>query len=214
MSSPNSKVDAYLTNGCGRCSLYKTPACKVHTWQETLTHLRRLVLECGLTEELKWSQPCYTSQNINILLVTAFKNFATLAFFKGALLSDNYNLLVAPGENSQAMRQLRFTGPKQVMDQENIIKQYIFEAIEVEKAGLKIEFKKQPESIPEELVQQFKKQPDLKTAFENLTPGRQRGYLLHFSQPKQSKTRTTRIEKYAPLILNGQGMHDVYKSKK
>lgn len=210
----NTKVDLYLEDGCGRCSLYQTPECKVHAWQEELTHLRRLVLECGLSEEFKWSQPCYTYNGNNVLLVTAFKDFATLSFFKGALLKDPEKLLVAPGENSQATRLFRFTDTQQISNQTTIIKQYIYEAIEVEKAGLKVTFKKQPEPIPEELEEQFNLHSTLKKAFENLTPGRQRGYILHFSQPKQSKTRKARIEKYIPQILKGQGIHDVYKSVK
>ncbi len=210
----NTKVDLYLEDGCGRCSLYKTPECKVHTWQEELIHLRRLVLECGLSEELKWSQPCYTYNGNNLLLVAAFKDFATLSFFKGALLKDPKTILVAPGENSQATRQFRFTDSRQIIEKTAIIKQYIYEAIEVEIAGLKVAFKKQLEPIPEELAEQFSLHPTLKKAFENLTPGRQRGYVLYFSQPKQSTTRKARIEKYMPQILKGQGIQDAYKYAK
>lgn len=214
MNSLNNKVNTYLVDGCGRCSLYKTPECKVQTWQEELKQLRRLVLECGLSEDFKWSQPCYTYNGNNMLLVTAFKGFATLSFFKGALLKDPEKLLVAPGANSQATRQFRFTDPQQIIDQAKIIKQYVYEAIEVEKAGLKVKYTKQPEPIPEELEEEFKLHPNFKRAFENLTPGRQRGYILHFSQPKQSKTRKSRIERYIPQILNGEGIHDAYKSTK
>jgi uncharacterized protein YdeI (YjbR/CyaY-like superfamily) len=210
----NNKVDLYLKDGCGRCSLYKTPEYKVLTWQEKLTHLRRIVLECGLSENLKWSEPCYTYNNDNLLLVTAFKDFTTLSFFKGTLLKDPENLLVAPGKNSQAIRQFRFTDSLQIIQKTAIIKQYIYEAIEVEKAGLKVAFKKQLKPIPEEFKEEFKIHPTLKKGFANLTPGRQRGYILYFSQPKQYKARKARIEKYIPQILKGQGVHDAYKSAK
>ncbi len=207
----NSKVDIYLDEGCGRCSLYRTPECKVHNWTEELKQLRRIVLECGLDEEFKWSQPCYTFKNSNILIVTAFKEYATLAFFKGTLLKDPNNILVAPGEHSQASRLIRFTDVREILKMEPILKTYVFEAIEVEKAGLKVQFKKNPEPIPDELQQKLNEHPDFKTAFERLTPGRQRGYILHFSQPKQSKTRVARIEKCMPKILNGEGLNDHYK---
>ena len=204
----NNKVDIYLTEGCGRCSLYRTPQCKVHTWPEELKHLRRIVLECGLNEAYKWSQPCYTYQGSNILIVTAFKEFAALAFFKGSLLTDPKGILVAPGENSQAARQVRFTSSKDILEKESILKTYIFEAIEIEKAGLKVNFKMDLDPIPHELQSKFDESPDFKTAFEALTKGRQRGYILHFSQPKQSKTRESRIEKCMDRIINGKGLND------
>lgn len=204
----NHKVDLYLEEGCGRCSLYRTPQCKVHNWTEELKHLRRIVLECGLDEEYKWSQPCYMYQKRNILLITAFRGFASIAFFKGALMADPDGILVAPGANSQSARQLRFTDVKRIIEMEPVIKAYIYEAIEVEKMGMKVNFKKKPASIPEELQKKFDEIPELKSAFESLTPGRQRGYILHFSQPKQSKTRESRIEKSLVKIFNGKGIND------
>jgi uncharacterized protein YdeI (YjbR/CyaY-like superfamily) len=210
----NPQVDTYLIEGCGRCDLYRTPQCKVHNWPQELAYLRRIVLECGLTEEYKWSQPCYTFQGNNVLIVTAFKDYATISFFKGSLLKDPENHLVKPGESSQAARQLRFTDTKQIEAIEPVIKAFIFEAIKVEKAGLKVEFKKDLEPMPEELEQILAVDEELKTAFEALTPGRQRGYILYFSKPKQAKTRISRIEKCIPKILNGEGLNDKYSSRR
>ncbi len=202
------QVEHYLMAGCGRCEYYDTPKCKVHSWKNELIELRRIVVSCGLTEEYKWSQPCYTYNNKNVLIVTAFKDYACVAFFKGTLLKDADNLLTAPGENSQAARQFRFTDEDSILKLEPKIKAYVLEAIEVEKAGLSVNFKKEPEPMPEELTEILEADPELKSAFEALTPGRQRGYILHFSQPKQSKTRISRIEKCIPKILNGKGFHD------
>lgn len=202
------KVDMYLEEGCGRCSNYRTPLCKVHNWVEELKQLRRIVLSCGLDEEFKWSQPCYVFQKSNVLMVTAFKEYAALAFFKGALLADPSGILVAPGANSQSVRQVRFTNVKDIMKSESVLKAYIYEAIEIEKMGLKVDFRKKAESIPEELQNKFDELPELKTAFEALTPGRKRGYILYFSQAKQSTTRTSRIEKSMEKIFNGKGIND------
>ncbi len=204
----NNKVDLYLEEGCGRCSLYRTPQCKVHNWSEELKQLRRIVLECGLDEKFKWSQPCYEYEKSNIAIVTAFKEYAALAFIKGALLADSLGILVAPGANSQSVRQIRFFDVKDIIEMESILKAYIYEAIEVEKMGLKVNFKKKPGSIPEELQMKFDEIPELKSAFEALTPGRQRGYILHFSQAKQSKTRESRIEKCMVKIFKGRGIND------
>ena len=211
VSIPNKmieEVNLYLEDGCGRCSYYKTPQCKVHSWNRELVELRRIVLECGLNEEYKWSQPTYTYKNANVVILSALKDYASLAFFKGVLLSDPNKMLHAPGENSQSSRLFKFTDVKDIMANESVIKQYIFEAVEIEKAGLKVEFKKNPEPIPEELEEKFLEDPQLKDAFESLTPGRQRGYILHFSQPKQSATRVARIERYKQKILDGLGFHD------
>jgi len=210
----NPKIDTYLEKGCGRCSLVGTPQCKVHRWSTELILLRKLVLECGLKEELKWSMPCYTHQNKNILMIAAFKNYCSLSFFKGALLQDSNELLVKPGDNSQAIRQFRFTSSKEIHQIQEDIKRYVFESIEIEEAGLKIEFKKETETFPEELLQKFKQDSKLKSAFVKLTPGRQRGYLLHFNQAKQSMTRIVRIEKNTPLILSGKGLNEKGISKK
>ena len=204
----NPKVDLYLEEGCGRCSLHRTPQCKVQSFPEELLQLRRIALECGLTEEFKWSQPCYTIEGKNVLLVTAFKEYTCIAFFKGSLLKDPFKMLTSPGKDSQSTRQIRITNVEDVLEKEDVIKSYIFEAIENEKKGLKIAFKKEPEPIPEELKDIFNLENEFKIAFENLTPGRQRGYMLFFSAPKQSKTRISRIEKCRPDILRGKGLHD------
>ena len=208
----NPKVDTYLIDGCGRCEHYQTPRCKVHTWTRELVELRRIVLECGLVEEYKWSQPTYTFGENNVVMVTAFKDYSCLAFFKGVLLNDAENQLVSPGESSQSSRLMKFTDFGVIRRLEPVIREYIFEAIEVEKTGLKVEFNKQPEAMPEVLQQTLDQNPHLKKAFEALTLGRQRGYILHFSQPKQVKTRLQRIEKCIPKILNGEGFHDAYKA--
>lgn len=169
-------------------------------------------MDCELTEEYKWSQPCYTYNGNNVVIVTAFKEYAALSFFKGSLLKDPESILVAPGKNSQSARQIRFTELEEITDKEPIIKDYVLKAIAIEKAGRKVTFKKNPEPLPDELVETFEKDEDLKVAFEALTPGRKRGYIIHFSQPKQSKTRMSRIEKCRDKILKGEGMHDAYRA--
>ena len=205
----NPGVDHYLAEGCGRCPLGSTPDCKVHPWQEILTELRKIVLTSELTEEIKWGVPCYTVEGKNIFLLSAFKNYAAISFFKGALLKDPHHVLEKPGANSQASRVFKFTSLTQLEGLEKVVKTYIEEAIKIEKAGLAVPYKKAGDfEIPEELQLKFEEDPDFKAAFEALTPGRQRGYVLHFSQAKQSKTRTTRIEKWKPRIFEGKGMHD------
>ncbi|WP_108425498.1 YdeI/OmpD-associated family protein [Flagellimonas amoyensis] len=205
----NPLIDAYLQEGCGRCPLGGTPECKVHSWQEELKYLRRLILECGLTEEQKWGMPTYTHNGTNLVMVAAFKDNCTLSFFKGALLKDDHQILEKPGENTQSGRVVRFTDVKQIVQLEPVLKSYIFEAIEVKKAGLKVQMKPVSDyDIPEEFQQRLEEDPELKKAFENLTPGRQKGYLLYFSGAKQSKTREDRIEKYIPKIMKGLGFHD------
>lgn len=203
------QVDQYLIDGCGRCKLYKTPQCKVHAWSTELKVLRAIIQDCGLTEELKWSVPCYTFENKNVLILAAFKDYCSVSFFKGALLKDAKKLLSTPGENSQAARQFKFTSVKEIEKLSSNIKAYIKEAIELEKQGKKIEFKQTSEDLMiEELENAFKKNASLKKAFYALTPGRQRGYLLFFYQAKQSTTRTSRIEKCTPAILKGKGLND------
>lgn len=205
----NTNAETYFTDGCGRCQFGGTPNCKVNTWVEELKLLRKIVLDCGLNEESKWGVPCYTIRNRNIVIVSAFKEYCALNFFKGALLADTSNILVKPGENTQAGRQIKFTGVKEIIQVESILKAYIYEAIEVEKAGLKVEVKKKPELVfPEEFQNKLNEFPLLKSAFEALTPGRQRAYLFHFSQPKQAKTRESRIENCMQNILNGKGLND------
>ncbi len=193
----NPKVDWYFS--------------KVKKWQEEIEKLRTIVLDCGLTEELKWGVPCYTFQESNIVLIHVFKEYCALLFFKGVLLKDTKGILIQQTKNVQAARQVRFTNVREIVKMERILKAYIYEAIEVEKAGLKVTLKKTSEFIiPEELQKKLsaKGGPALKAAFDALTPGRQRGYIFYFSQPKQSKTRAARVEKYMQQILNGKGLDD------
>ncbi len=204
----NTSANAYFIDGCGRCPLGGTPDCKVNPWRKELLELRRIVLECGLKEEVKWGVPCYTLEKKNILIVSALKACATLSFFKGALLSDIAGILEKPGENSQATRLIKFTNLKAILKSENTLKTYVFEAIELEKSGAKILFKKNPEPIPKELLDKLNASAQLKTAFYALSPGRQRGYILYISAAKQSKTREARIEKYVPQILKGKGLNE------
>jgi uncharacterized protein YdeI (YjbR/CyaY-like superfamily) len=182
---------------------------KAKKWQEELEKLRTIVLDCGLTEELKWGVPCYAFQKSNIVLIHAFKEYCALLFFKGALLNDADGILIQQTKNTQATRQIRFTSVREIGKMKTILKAYIYEAIEVEKAGLKVSFKKTKEfTTPEEFQNRLDEIPALKTAFKALTPGRQRAYLLYFSAPKQSKTRSSRVEKCMPQILNGTGLND------
>ncbi|WML48689.1 YdeI family protein [Neobacillus sp. PS3-34] len=191
----NPKVDEFLS--------------KSKKWKEEYEKLRDIVLDCELTEEFKWMHPCYTFKNKNIVLIHGFKEYCALLFHKGALLQDAHGILIQQTENVQAARQIRFTNVQEIVNMETILKDYIFEAIEVEKAGVEVNFKKTTEYIiPEELQNKFNEIPSLKTAFEGLTPGRQRAYILYFSQPKQSKTRESRVEKYMQQILNGKGLND------
>jgi len=189
----NPKIDEFLS--------------KAKKWQEEFEKLRMIVLDSQLTEELKWGVPCYTFQNRNIVLIHGFKEYCALLFFKGALLKDTHGILIRQTENVQASRQVRFTNIREIIEQESILKAYIHEAIEVEKAGLKVELKKSSEyPTPEEFQKKLDENPALKIAFKALTPGRQRAYLFYFSQPKQSKTREARVEKCMQLILEGKGL--------
>lgn len=179
-------------------------------WQKEMEQLQAIILDCQLTEELKWSWPCYTYQNSNIVLIHGFKEYCALLFMKGALLSDTKGILVKQTENVQSARQIRFTNVQEIVELEPFLKAYIFEAIEVEKAGLKVNFKTTEEfPISEEFQKKLDENTALKTAFEALTPGRQRAYSLYFSAPKQSKTRESRVEKYRQQILNGKGLNDL-----
>lgn len=209
-----SSVDNYLKDGCMRCKFGATPACKVNTWRKELKMLRKIVLKSGLTEEVKWGVPCYTSENKNIVTVSAFNDFACLSFFKGVLLSDSAKILVKPGESSQSARLIKYTNTKEISAQADVIFAYIQEAIQIEKAGKKVEFKKNLEPIPTELLDVFKKDSNLKNAFYALTPGRQRGYIIYISQAKQSQSKISRIEKCRENILHGVGLNDKYSSKK
>ena len=182
---------------------------KNETWQKEIEKMRSIVLDCGLEEELKWGCPCYRYNDANVVLIHVFKEYCAFLFFKGALLNDPNGILVQQTENVQAARQMRFTNLKEIVKLEATIKAYIYEAIEVEKAGLTVKLKKTSEfNMPEEFQKRLNKNKALKTAFESLTPGRQRAYLLHFSSAKQAKTRESRIEKYIPQILEGRGIDD------
>ncbi|MCJ7616918.1 MAG: YdeI family protein [Desulfobacterales bacterium] len=195
MNKMNPKVDEYFS--------------KANKWQEEFEKLRMIILDCQLTEELKWGWPCYTFQTSNIVLIHGFKEYCALLFMKGALLNDANGILIQQTKNVQAARQIRFTNVREIVEMEPILKAYIYEAIEVEKAGLKVNFKKTTEFIiPEEFQNKLDENPALKTAFDALTPGRQRAYILHFSAPKQSKTRASRIDKWKKQILNGKGLND------
>jgi len=202
-------VDQYLEVGCGRCPLGGTSDCKVHNWDEELAVLRAILLETELTEEVKWRVPTYTYDGKNVSIMSALKDACTLSFFKGVLLKDPENILEKPGPNTQSDRIIRFTDVQQIKDMEDTIKAYIKEAIEVEKAGLEVEYKDVSQyDIPDEFLEALEDSRELQEAFESLTPGRQKGYLLHFSGAKQSKTRKSRIEKCIPKILDGKGFHD------
>jgi len=178
-------------------------------WQKEYEKLRTITLDCGLNEELKWGCPCYTFENANIVLIHGFKEYCALLFFKGVLLNDPNSILIQQTKNVQSARQIRFTNVKDIVKMEKILKAYVYEAIEIERAGLKVKLKKTSEyKIPEEFQKKLNKSSVLKTAFEALTPGRQRAYIFYFSQPKQSKTRESRVEKYIKQILNGKGLDD------
>jgi uncharacterized protein YdeI (YjbR/CyaY-like superfamily) len=194
-SRMNPKVDEYISNN-GK-------------WQEELEKLRMIILDCQLTEELKWGVPCYTFQKSNIVLIHVFKEYCAILFIKGALLNDVNGVLIQQTKDVQAGRQVRFTNIREIVEMETILKAYIYEAIEVEKAGLQVNYKKTTEfNLPEEFQNKLDEIPALETAFHALTPGRQRAYLLYFSAPKQSKTRESRVEKYMQQILNGKGLND------
>ncbi|BDH60938.1 hypothetical protein MTP04_10680 [Lysinibacillus sp. PLM2] len=194
-SRTNPKVDEFLN--------------KADKWKEEFETLRSIVLDCGLIEDFKWMHPCYTLEKKNVVLIHGFKEYCALLFHKGALLKDPHGILIQQTENVQAARQIRFTNIKEIVEKEAIIKEYIKQAIEVEKAGLEVEFKKKEDyQIPEELLNKFNEVPELKTAFEALTSGRQNAYIYYFSQAKQSKTREARIEKNIKRILAGKGLND------
>ena len=182
---------------------------KAQKWQKEYEKLRMIILDCGLTEELKWGCPCYTYEKTNIVLIHGFKEYCALLFFKGVLLSDANDILIQQTKNVQSARQIRFSNIREIVKMERILKAYIYEAIEVEKAGLKVNYKKTSEfKIPGEFKNKLDKSPALKTAFDALTPGRQRAYIFYFSQPKQSRTRESRVGKYMRQILNGKGLND------
>lgn len=191
----NPKVDEFLS--------------KTKKWKEEYEKLRMIVLDCELTEEFKWMHPCYTFEKKNIVLIHGFKEYCAILFHKGALLQDAHGVLIQQTKNVQAARQIRFTNVQEIVEMESILKAYIYEAIEVEKAGLEVDFKKTADYIiPEEFQNKLSNVPALKSAFEALTPGRQRAYLHYFAEPKQSKTRESRVEKFTQKILDGKGLND------
>ncbi|RAW02224.1 YdeI/OmpD-associated family protein [Pseudochryseolinea flava] len=178
-------------------------------WQNEYARLREIILDCGLNEELKWGCPCYTFEKNNIVLIHGFKDYCALLFMKGALLKDPRGILIQQTKNVQAARQIRFTTLPEITKLKSVIKKYVYEAIEAEEAGLKVPMKKAAEfEVPAEFQKRLNRSAALKKAFYSLTPGRQRGYLLYFSQAKQAKTREARVEKYAPQILEGRGLED------
>ncbi len=191
----NPKVDFYFN--------------KAGNWQTATEQLRTIALDCGLTEELKWGCPCYSYKQGNVVLIHVFKEYCAFLFFKGALLSDPEGILIQQTEHVQSARQIRFTNALDIVEMTAILKSYIYQAIEVEKAGLKVELKKTEDfAVPAEFQHKLDSIPELKVAFEALTPGRQRAYLFYFSQAKQAKTREARVEKYMPQIMNGKGLDD------
>lgn len=195
MNTMNPKVDWFFS--------------KAEKWQLEFEKLRRIILNCGLTEELKWGVPCYTFESSNIVLIHGFKEYCAILFVKGALLKDTDELLITQTENTQAARQIRFKSLQEIVDMEPVLTAYINEAVEVEKAGLKVNYKKSTEfNIPDEFQHKLDEIPALRTAFDGLTPGRQRAYLFYFSAPKQSKTREARVDKFLPQILDGKGLDD------
>lgn len=202
-------VDKYLIDGCMRCKFGGTPQCKVNNWREELNLLRQVVLETGLKEEIKWGVPVYTNKGKNIVTVNALKESANIGFFKGVLLTDKNKILQQQG-NLQSDRIIKFTNVKEIEKVKDVLIEYVLEAIEIEESGKKVEFKKNPEPIPDELLEAFEQDPAFKKAFFALTAGRQRGYIIHFSQPKQSQTRIGRIEKYKEQIFKGIGLNDKY----
>lgn len=190
----NSKVDEHINQS--------------KQWKSEMYALRTIILDCQLAEDFKWGKPCYSFQGKNIVIIQGFKEYFVLLFFKGGIMKDSKHLLVKMGENTQAGRQMRFENVQDILDKKSIIKDYIFEAVEIEERGEKVEIKKEATPIPEEFQIKLNENPELKSAFESLTPGRQRAYLFHFSATKQSKTRESRIEKSIPNILEGKGMNE------
>lgn len=202
-------IDVYLSDGCGRCSKGGTPDCNIHTWIELVESLREILLETGLEETMKWGSPVYTEKGKNIALISVLNEYACLSFFKGVLLEDKENYLITLSENSNSYKLFKFTSVKQILELRQTIQAYIFEAIEIENSGIKLpKHQITEDQFPDELMLKFNEIPELKTAFEGLTPGRQRAYLLYFNGAKQSKTRTARIERYLPKIMDNKGFHD------
>jgi uncharacterized protein YdeI (YjbR/CyaY-like superfamily) len=201
-------VDAYLRDGCGRCEHYQTPQCKVLLWTKPLEALRALVLAAGLEEEMKWGSPCYTLGGKNVVMISSFKAFCALQFFKGAALEDPEGLLVTPGPNSRFARYLKFTSLEEVKAKRTQVKRFLDQALALERAGTKIAPSKEREPVPEEFARRLAADPELRKAFASLTPGRQRSHVLHVSGAKQSETRERRVDRCATDILAGRGFNE------
>ncbi|WP_304457926.1 YdeI/OmpD-associated family protein [Alicyclobacillus sendaiensis] len=207
--NPHPQVDLYLQQGCMRCRLGGTPDCKVHRWEEVLKELRAILLASGLKEEVKWRQPCYTYEGRNVVILSAFKDYCALNFLKGGMIEDRHGFLEKPGEHTQVGRQMRFRSADEVKAREAAIREYLEQAVEIERGGKATPPREAPDlPVPDELLRKFEEMPELRRAFESLTPGRRRAYLMHVSAPKQSKTRAARIEKCIPMILAGKGLYD------
>lgn len=204
----NPHVDLILSEGCGRCALYQTPDCKVHTWREELALLRDIIHQSELVEEVKWSQPCYTLKGKNVLLLFALKDWCGISFFKGALIRDEHNILESQGEHQYAERVVKFMGIERIEEHTSVLHQYIAEAIKLERAGAKVSKPARREPMPSELEDRLACDSDLKAAWDALTPGRQRSYILHVGGAKQSKTRVSRVERCMPKICAGKGFNE------
>ncbi len=214
MMKINPRVDLFIADGCGRCEYYATDKCKVRNWTTELQDVRQIMLESDLNEEIKWGVPVYTYDGKNVVIISALKDCVTFGFFKGVLLKDTHKILEKQGESVQSARIIRFTSVSQISELSPIINEYIKEAILIEDSGVKVEFKKDLEPVPSELEDRFEDLPALKDAFYALTPGKRRGYVIYISQPKGSEARFSRIEKCIDKIMNGEGLHDKYKSQK
>lgn len=201
-------VGTYIADGCGRCEMYRTPQCKVHRWPEALVAIREILRGSELVETMKWGVPCYTLNGKNVVLVSALNDFCALGFFKGVLLPDPDGLLVKPGPNTQAARQLRFTSVEQVEEQRSAIARLVRAAVEVERSGKTVAFVREPEPVPAELRVLFEEDLVLASAFEALSPGRRRSYVLHVAGAKQAATRSRRAAKCIPKIMAGKGFHE------
>lgn len=204
----NTSVDSYLRDGCGRCEHYRTPECKVHRWTDGLEALRELLLESGLVEEMKWGSPCYTLNGKNVVMLVSRREYCALSFFKGAALADGDGVLVSPGPNSRFARLLTFRSLEEVMERRLQAARLVQQAIELERAGTKVTPSDAPEPVPVELEQRLAADPELRRAFESLTPGRQRSHILYIAGAKQSETREKRIERCVPKIAAGKGFNE------
>jgi uncharacterized protein YdeI (YjbR/CyaY-like superfamily) len=210
----NPQVDLFIADGCGRCDYYATDKCKVRNWQLELEHVRQIMLETDLNEEIKWGVPVYTHEGRNIVIISALKDCVTFGFFKGVLLQDDAKILEKQGESVQSARIIRFTTVDKIMALAPLLKAYVKEAVALEMSGAKVVFKKDLEPVPQELEEKFEELPSLRDAFYSLTPGRQRGYIIFISQPKSSASKISRIEKCIDKIINGEGLNDKYSGGK